>query len=396
MRATEKIKILLGVLTAIAVVLPVTASAQVIWEADADRGTSVFEGLERSPGEIGVVSDPKGMFGNVFRYTIWDNPDGSKDRCESRGHRLTDGATLRLTRGNTYYIGWRALWDSNVGTQAGRWVALWQMHAYGGPGMGAPLVFRTLGDGMLHLQNNVEGTNQHIWSTTLRRDVWNTFVIGAHLDPDPEKGWVELWYNGVQQKFINGKTRFFCPTHESEPDTFNKLKWGIYRTGPATGRWNAWMSGARIGLTLADVMDDTPPPPGTLSFEAENLTVINSGTGTSIQTDPNTSEGRWVSLDAENAGSWMEFVLPNVPAGAYTLRMSYKTNSNRGQLDVRVDDVFLGGALDQYRSPSTYETFTIGAVTFGSTGNHRVRLRVTGKNSSSSSYVLSADRFILN
>src|SRR5262249_617170 len=278
MRATEKI--LLGVLTAIAVVLPATASAQVIWEADADRGTSVFEGLERSPGEISVVSDPKGMFGSVFRYTIWDNPDGSKDRCESRGHRLTDGTTLRLTRGNTYKSGWRGLGDSNVGTQPGRWVALWQMHAYGGPGMGAPFVLRTLGDGMLHLQNNVEGTNQHIWSTTLQRDVWNTFVIGTHLDPDPEKGWVELWYNGVQQTFINGKTGFFCPTHESEPDTFNKLKWGIYRTGPATGRWNAWMSGARIGMTLADVMDaPPPPPPGALSFEAENLTVTHSGTG---------------------------------------------------------------------------------------------------------------------
>src|SRR5262249_18010162 len=245
--------VLPALLTAIAWFWPGTASAQVIWEANASRGTSVFEGLERSPGEIDVVSDPKGMFGNVFRYTIRDNPDGTKDRCESRGHRLTDGTSMLLTRGNTYYIGWRALWDKNVGTQPGRWVALWQMHAYGKPGMGAPLVFRTLGDGMLHLQNNVVGTNQHIWSTPLRRDVWNRFVIRVHLDPDRTKGWVELWYNGVQQRFINGQTRFFCPTHEDDAGTFNKLKWGIYRTGPATGVWSAWMSRARIGNTFADV-----------------------------------------------------------------------------------------------------------------------------------------------
>jgi hypothetical protein len=45
---------------------------------------------------------------------------------------------------------------------------------------------------------------------------------------------------------------------------------------------------------------------------------------------------------------------------------------------------------------TTYETFTIGTVNFNSAGDHRIRLRVTGKNSSSSSFVLSADRFILN
>jgi hypothetical protein len=246
--------VLPALLSMIAWIWPATASAQVIWEADAARrGTSAFEGLERAPGEISVVSDPKGMFGSVYRFTIWDNADGTKDRCEAKGHRLTDGTNFRFNRGGTYYIGWRALWDRNVGTQPNRWVALFQMHAYGLPGMGAPFVFRTLGDGMLHLQNNVEGTNQHIWSTPLRRDVWNRFVLRVHMDHRPNVGWVELWYNGVQQRFINGQTRFFCPTHESEAGTYNRLKWGIYRTGAATGRWSAWMSRARIGTTYAAV-----------------------------------------------------------------------------------------------------------------------------------------------
>jgi hypothetical protein len=144
MRTTEKI--LLALLTTVIFAWPATASAQVIWEANAaGRGMSAFEGLERAPGEITVVDDPKGMFGKVYRFTIRDNPDGRKDRCEAKGHRLTDGTAFRFARGKTYFIGWRALWDRNVGTQPNRWVALFQMHAYGLPGMGAPFVFRTLG-----------------------------------------------------------------------------------------------------------------------------------------------------------------------------------------------------------------------------------------------------------
>ena len=42
-----------------------------------------------------------------------------------------------------------------------------------------------------------------------------------------------------------------------------------------------------------------------------------------------------------------------------------------------------------------YPTATWGTVTFSSSGSHKFRLTVTGKNSASSSYVLSADQFTL-
>jgi PKD repeat protein len=51
--------------------------------------------------------------------------------------------------------------------------------------------------------------------------------------------------------------------------------------------------------------------------------------------------------------------------------------------------------LDQHSSGQTYPTTTFGNVTFSSAGNHTVRLTVIGKNSASSSYQLSADKFTL-
>src|SRR4029453_7837134 len=116
-----------------------------------------------------------------------------------------------------------------------------------------PFVFRTLGDGRLYLQNNEVGTNQHIWSTPLARETWQRFVLHLHLAPDAPRGSVELWYKGVPQRSNNGQKRFFCPTHEDEAGTFNKMKGGIYRTGSASGVWHAYMSRARIGTTFADV-----------------------------------------------------------------------------------------------------------------------------------------------
>jgi len=73
--------------------------------------------------------------------------------------------------------------------------------------------------------------------------------------------------------------------------------------------------------------------------------------------------------------------------------MEWKGNNNRGILQLAVDGTNLGPTLDQYASGQTYPTTTFGNVTFSATGNHTVRLTVTGKNSKSSGEILSADKF---
>src|SRR5207247_7977361 len=132
-----------------------------------------------------------------------------------------------------------------------------------------------------------------------------------------------------------------------------------------------------------------------LAFEAESLAAANSGVGTSLQSDVNTSGGVWVQLNATATNQWMEFTLPNIPAGTYTLKMRYKGNTSRGQLNLKVDGSIVGAMLDQYSATQTYPEQTFGIVTFGAAGDHVVRLTVTGKNASSTGFVLSADNFTL-
>ena len=133
--------------------------------------------------------------------------------------------------------------------------------------------------------------------------------------------------------------------------------------------------------------------PQTFNFEAESLSYTGSGATTSVQTDANSSGGKWVELAGNSVGDHIDFTVPNIPAGTYQLKMEWKGNNNRGRLQLSVDGTNLGSVLDQYSSGQTYPTTTFGNVTFGTTGSHDVRLTVTGKNSASSSYILSADKF---
>jgi hypothetical protein len=164
-------------------------------------------------------------------------------------------------------------------------------------------------------------------------------------------------------------------------------KYGTYRLdsgeGPITAEWSNtqyWESGVTSGST-------------TTSYEATNLTVTNSGVGTSVQTDSNLPNGEWVELDATNSGSWMQFTTPSIPAGTYSLSMLWKNHNDRGIASFKVDGNSIGSNLDQYSTTQGYPTTTIGTLTFFNAGTHTIRLTVAGKNSASSGYLLSAAQF---
>src|SRR5256885_1955923 len=158
------------------------AASGVVWSENTSRGTKNFDGIEESPGTITVANDPQGRYGSSIRYETWQNPDGSKARCESRGLRGADSKVFSLNSskvGQTFYLGWRALWNP-MPIQKGAWISLFQLHISGQsssqPSAG-PFVLRTLGDGQLHFQlTSPNGSAQHIWEAPLSLDTWDTLV----------------------------------------------------------------------------------------------------------------------------------------------------------------------------------------------------------------------------
>ncbi len=131
----------------------------------------------------------------------------------------------------------------------------------------------------------------------------------------------------------------------------------------------------------------------TVSFEAESLTNTPSGATSSVQTDVNSSGGKWEELAATGTGQSISYAIPSVTAGTYQVQMEYKGLTSRGIQQLSVYGSNQGSTLDEYSAGQTYPTTTFGTVTFSSTGTHTIKLTVTGKNASSTGYVLSADKF---
>lgn len=243
---------------------PVSATqlaSSVIWSADTSRTPAQnFDGLEEAPGMITVAADPLNHYGASFRYETWQNSDGTKARCESRGLREPNGNVVPLDNsmlGQTVYLGWRALWDP-MPIQKGAWISLFQLHIDGESSsqpQSGPFVLRTLGDGLLHFQlTQPNGTSTDIWSAPLSLNAWHSFVIGWKMSrtaTGASAGWVSFWYNGVEQKLTNGSMTYPAATLWGNDD---HVKWGVYRSGANhTGHAVAYMNAGKLGTTYAAV-----------------------------------------------------------------------------------------------------------------------------------------------
>jgi hypothetical protein len=240
----------------------------------------------------------------------------------------------------------------------------------------------------------------------------STFLSGAKIgttfaDVDPLAGSVVAdpvfapaggTYTSVQSVSLSSTTSGASIRYTTDGSTPSATA-GTSYTGPITISATTTVKAIayKSGMTASNVITQkyTIGASSTLAWEAEALSRTTSGVTATTDTDSAASGGARVTLNAVNTGSWVEFTLPNVPAGTYALKLTYKTNNNRGIATTRVNGATLSGTLDQYASSASYPTATLGTVTFASTGNQLVRLVVSGKNSSSSGYTLSADKITL-
>jgi uncharacterized repeat protein (TIGR03806 family) len=149
---------------------------------------------------------------------------------------------------------------------------------------------------------------------------------------------------------------------------------------------------------ITNWVNSLPPAPTDYVREAEALTnpaPTTSGQAVTNNVDSVASGGTWIGLAGTATAQWIEFTLPGVPAGSYDVKLAYKKNNNRAIVKLTVDGVQVGATLDQFASSGGYLTTTFGAVTFNTTGDHKIRLTTTGKNASSGGFTVSADKFTL-
>ncbi|MBS1886869.1 MAG: heparin lyase I family protein [Actinobacteria bacterium] len=85
----------------------------------------------------------------------------------------------------------------------------------------------------------------------LEPERWYDLVYRVNLSQNPSVGFVELWFDGVQQTLSNGQTRMYSQTMQT-PETY--LKAGIYRSATSTGTSIVEHDNIVVGTSLAAVM----------------------------------------------------------------------------------------------------------------------------------------------
>jgi hypothetical protein len=150
--------------------------------------------------------------------------------------------------------------------------------------------------------------------------------------------------------------------------------------------------GASLATHASRLLKVTPN--AALNFEAESLAFVASGATATISTDSAASGGKWLQLSGNSTNDYLEVTLPTIAAGTYQIQLRWKANNNRGKMTLKVDGAQLGGTLDQYASTSSYKTTTFGTKTL-TAGTHKLRLTITGKNTASTSYFASEDKWVL-
>ncbi|OCX51815.1 hypothetical protein BEL04_17540 [Mucilaginibacter sp. PPCGB 2223] len=185
-----------------------------LWNGDAALGPTVFKVLETdSLGSISVVQDS--LAGKVWKI-----------HKPVKNHRTEVHAASGFVagEGDDIYIGWRSKLDIPEHAQT---FAVFQWKAYGDNMMqNFPLVFKTLITGEIQLQYATpQKVHIGLWSAPLSRNEWNDFVLHLYISRDPAKGFVEFWYNGVQQQLAGSAARYYGRTLDAghcDP------KWGVY------------------------------------------------------------------------------------------------------------------------------------------------------------------------
>ena len=129
-----------------------------------------------------------------------------------------------------------------------------------------------------------------------------------------------------------------------------------------------------------------------VTFETESLPVAaTSGDLHRVAAETTYSGGQGTILEANALGDFVTYTV-NVPqARTYDVRVRMKKWLNRGTLQLSVDGVARGSAIEGWSPSIVLTEVDVGAVSFSTSGNKAFRLAVTGKNAGSSGFWAALD-----
>ncbi len=226
------------VVAAVAVGVPLTASAEVLFRADYETGdiTQWQRKQVVSDDRVQVVDSPVAEGTKALKVTVLEGDDP----IDSSGNRNEFVQMTLEPEGSESWYRWNTMFAEDY-PSADTWQLFLQWHHRGNDGS-PPLQFQVRGE-----EIKMRANKEFVWSAPLVRGQWNEFLLHVKWSSDPDEGFVELWHNG---QLALPKT--FTPTQY--PGELNYLKMGLYRDDKIKEPGVLWHDGLVIGTELADVL----------------------------------------------------------------------------------------------------------------------------------------------
>jgi len=246
---------------------PPAPGAGSIWNGDLSTGTTSQFGYVQgcpaggvAPQGVSVVNNPvRPGYAYSSKFTVSDQSVTAN--CPILGSPGHPNAVLQspglFAPGDNDYIGFSTMFPStfpsNVCTP---WVKMcWMqvMEIYGQPYAGVtPVGLYVVGNKLV-----LEAFGATIWTspTNIVKGAWEDTELHVNFSTSATVGYVELWYNGVQQTLANGTTRNYEATMQAgnnwDGTHANRLYLSQYRgPNPAMGSVTLYHSAAKVGQTF--------------------------------------------------------------------------------------------------------------------------------------------------
>jgi hypothetical protein len=166
-----------------------------------------------------------------------------------------------FANGDDAYIGFSTYFPSGFPLTGTDWTCCqnWLQFAeiYGAPYNGSPSIGLYARDSKLAFGRDATHNNDTPWTAPFTTNTWYSITLHVKFSTDPSVGFVELWLNGVPQKFTNGSTRLYydtlVPNVNWNGSTPNRLQLNQYRGPYALGTVTLYHAAAKVGSTYASV-----------------------------------------------------------------------------------------------------------------------------------------------
>ena len=153
--------------------------------------------------------------------------------------------------GQEHYIGWSTLFPTDFPAiqGPGAFMVFFQFH--GKPWSGSPpMGWSVASDGRIELARNQQYGYDRVWSMPLEKGRWINFVARVKWSKDESEGFVELWVDGVPQRFSNGQLRLYTQTvMDDQNEGLKTIPTNYRRKGIVPGAVTLYQDEVKVGTT---------------------------------------------------------------------------------------------------------------------------------------------------